>query len=145
MSSGDLRQALDIAGPTEDVHSEDGASTLCDQLPDQAWIGGPRHGIDVAEHRDRSNPLHRVRGSHPCEGRDDHLVARADPRGTRGDLQAVRRVAGGDTVPGSGDFGDLGLELADQRSVVGQPQPVQGPLDTFEEAFPVTDVGPSHV
>ena len=116
-------EALGVADVAEQVYADHGPRLLRDRPFDFRRARHQGVGGDVAEHRDEALPDAGVGGGHERERGEDDLSLQL--QGAQEQDLGDRAVAHDGAVPDGVDPGDLLLELPDERSVVGQPVPVE--------------------
>src|SRR4051795_3420246 len=97
----------------EEVHRDDRARTLGDQILDQVEIEVPRLALRVDGNRNGAVVVDRERGRDVRGRADEHLVSRADPERLHCEVERGRAARRRNAVAHADEVGELALERRD--------------------------------
>jgi hypothetical protein len=128
---GDAADRAHVGRLAEQVHRHDRARARCDGAPTGVRVDRQRTRVHVDEDRPRADRHDSHAGERCGQGRDEHLVARADVEGAQAERNRVGAAgdADGEARPaGRGEFGFEQLHLrpedvppAGQHAIDGRP------------------------
>src|SRR2546430_5122034 len=105
------------------MNAEDRGRSRGDHALDLLRIDRVAAWLDIAEYRGDLLPLECMGRGDEGERRHDHFPLQPERPGS--DFEGDRAVTHRDRVPASDLLGDLGFELVDVRTIVGEPTTVE--------------------
>ena len=122
----DRHDRIHVARMAVQVDRDDGARPGGDPRFEACRIELPGLGIRVREHGRGRAIVNDVRGGHEGQARNDHLVARTDPRGHQRQVERRRPVRDGHAVRDSAEGREVALELPDECAERADPAGAHG-------------------